>query len=434
MGPTLRLIGKRGWLTSRIFLDVGGVLCGQGPVQKGIGQGVKDRDPFTGFRNQKGVPGMRSEASRKVVTVLTVLACFGLVDSRAAFGQEYTVIDLGTLPGGSASQGRAINDSSQVVGICDSATLGEMRAFLWENNTMQNLGTLGGLLTESLGMNNLGQVVGSSFTAGGANHAFLWESGAMTDLGTLGGDSSMAYGINDSGQIVGMSKTPTDVVNYYAFLWEAGKMINLGTLPGGAGSTASDINNVGQVVGSSDVPGPESHACLWQGGTITDLGTLGGTQGWANAINEAGDVVGQSKDLNGHDHAFLWTPGGGMIDLGTFGGRYSSAHDINNYGQVVGSADMPGDNMRAFIYDSTNGMRDLNDLIPADSGWLLSGAVGINDKGEICGTGENNGQTRAFLLTPSAPCCLPFGLLPMLFLIAAVYLLSSNPWSNNHRP
>jgi hypothetical protein len=44
---------------------------------------------------------------------------------------------------------------------------------------------------------------------------------------------------------------------------------------------------------------------------------------------------------------------------------------------------------------------DLNNLIPADLGWNLLEAWGINNAGQIAGTGSHNGvATHAFLLTP----------------------------------
>jgi hypothetical protein len=46
-------------------------------------------------------------------------------------------------------------------------------------------------------------------------------------------------------------------------------------------------------------------------------------------------------------------------------------------------------------------MADLNSLIPAGSGWVLTGASAINDSGGIVGTGVVNGQAHAFLLTPT---------------------------------
>ena len=40
------------------------------------------------------------------------------------------------------------------------------------------------------------------------------------------------------------------------------------------------------------------------------------------------------------------------------------------------------------------------DLIPADSGWILTAAWDINDAGQIVGVGTLNGEQRGFVLTP----------------------------------
>ena len=68
----------------------------------------------------------------------------------------------------------------------------------------------------------------------------------------------------------------------------------------------------------------------------------------------------------------------------------------------MGSANVPDPEFlvyHAFLYVFGR-MRDLNALIPHGSGWVLSEANGINDVGQIVGTGTKNGQTRAFLLNP----------------------------------
>ena len=44
--------------------------------------------------------------------------------------------------------------------------------------------------------------------------------------------------------------------------------------------------------------------------------------------------------------------------------------------------------------------QDLNALIPAGSGWTLTNAVAVNELGEISGTGDYQGNTRAFRLQP----------------------------------
>jgi probable HAF family extracellular repeat protein len=99
------------------------------------------------------------------------------------------------------------------------------------------------------GLNALGQVVGSTSIEGvGARaHAFRWsESGGMQDLGTLvpGGRFSSPSGINDLGQVAGSSDA-TDGRSHAVRWTESGDLQDLGTLPGGASSGASGINDRG---------------------------------------------------------------------------------------------------------------------------------------------------------------------------------------------
>jgi probable HAF family extracellular repeat protein len=134
-----------------------------------------------------------------------------------------------------------------------------------------------------------------------------------------------------------------------------------------------------------------------------DLGTLdgpsGGTSG-ADAINDLGQIVGSSDSMLGTRAAYFSRHG--VIGLGTLGGL-SDAHAVNNLGQVVGSS-ATSDGNHAFITDLQGGpMLDLNTLIPPNSGWVrLSTADGINDAGQIIGTGVLPGyeNDHAYLLTP----------------------------------
>ena len=125
---------------------------------------------------------------------------------------------------------------------------------------------------------------------------------------------------------------------------------------------------------------------------VEDLGTLGGSRSYASAINDSGQVVGYSNlagDQN--NRAFLYKDGK-MTDLGTLGGTSSEAKGINISGQVVGWSDNSSGQRRGFLYDSANGMKDLNDSIPADLGWSIYEAAGINTDGQIVASSWGNTQ------------------------------------------
>ena len=136
-------------------------------------------------------------------------------------------------------------------------------------------------------------------------------------------------------------------------------MVVLPSLGGLVNNGAFAINDVGQIVGASDLAGDQfQHAVLWASRKNRDLGTL------------AGDVV-------------------------------SAAIAINNLGQFTGvSIDNDG-NIRAFLW--VNGtMLDMNDLIPQPSSLYLLHGFGINDLGQVTGFAFdfNSQEVHAFVATP----------------------------------
>ena len=294
------------------------------------------------------------------------------------------LVDIGTLggpnsgAGGPNLYGEAAVESELAVkdpdneDFCAFGTNLECRGAIWRYGKLTALPRLpGGRNSNAFGVNNLGQVIGWS------------ENGVR--------DSTCAKG------------TPSQVFRYEAVKWGPNGQIQvLRPLPGDTVSFAMGINDFGQAVGSSGTcatqglpPGHVNglHAVLWEAdGTAKDLGRFGDQDHTmsnnASSINDLGDVVGTSEANDGTVHSFLWTKAKGRQDLGTltpaaFLTVAGCCRTVNNLDEVVGfSVDPNG--MTAFRWKDGH-MKDLNTLIPANSPLHLLGAYSINDEGEIAG-------------------------------------------------
>ena len=302
----------------------------------------------------------------------------------------YNIYDLGNLDEIPGSRGMDVNAGRQVVGF----TFFPERAFLYDGGQMQDLGRLD-LGALAFAINDASQVTGES------GHAFLWDSvNGMQDLGTLGGSGSTGRGINNTGKIVGWSDI-SDGSGQHAFLWDSGDgMQDLGTLGDIDSSRAFDVNDNDQVTGLSDIEFGISHAFMWDRvNGMQDLGALGGDASRGLGINNSGQITGAITE-GGVDRAFLWDSINGVQDLGTLGGDSSLGFDINSSGQVVGYAEDSSGERQAFLYNGDS-MLDLCVLSNCiDAGWEnLFEATGINDSGDIAGSGLINGERHAFLAT-----------------------------------
>jgi probable HAF family extracellular repeat protein len=238
-------------------------------------------------------------------------------------GVNDLMTDLGTL-GGPNSEARGINDLGQVVGRADSSTAaGSFRAFVWDSATgMQNLGTFGlpvnpsGLNSgsEANAINNHGEVVGTVYSLwqGMLNNGmqgFRWSpQNGVNLLGPMySGTARQATGINDAGQIVGTSgriNSANVILHWYvatdAFLWQSGTTTSLGFAMNSTSNVNVSINDKGQVVGSH---------YLWESGVHIDLNSVldpaaGVTVSQTAGINDAGQIAGQGM-VNGESHGMV---------------------------------------------------------------------------------------------------------------------------------
>ncbi len=312
-------------------------------------------------------------------------------------GVTYKITAL--YPKADSSYAWGINNRGQVVGDFSISGKSESLAYLWENGTVQVIGTLSDQQAgRASGINALGHVVASAFNGGTETprHAFLWQGGKLERLFS-DKRNSQALAINDKDEVVGTFQTRW--YRSHAFLWIKGKATDLGTLKGGS-SVALAINSNGRVVGYADYSN-DTHGFVWWRGSMLDMGTLGGKASESRGINDRGQVVGGASTVKEETHACLWEKGR-LHDLGTPGKGLCYANAVNNRGQIVGEWMPEGKGVQeshALVWVRQR-LYDLNSLIPKGSGWVLNSAKSINDSGEIVGNGVFRGKFCAFILTP----------------------------------
>jgi probable HAF family extracellular repeat protein len=247
-------------------------------------------------------------------------------------------------------------------------------------------------------LNNLGDVAGrGADSSSGETQAIIWNHGRFKKpkhLGKLhGGEYSSASGINDAGEVAGEANTAESIV---PFVWTPkGLLKRIPLLPGDNCGQGLGINNHGHVAGYSSGP-KGKQAFLWtRSNRVRNLGILpGGNYSSASDINDSDEVVGTSASAAG-ERAVLWTTDGNIRDLGTLPGDTSSEGSaINNNGDVVGYSNGPR-GMRAFLWTEASGMQDLGVLPGGDS----SRALGINDMGTVVGSSTSSSGDRAFIWT-----------------------------------
>ncbi len=171
------------------------------------------------------------------------------------------------------SLGYGINASNHVVGTSKTAK-GRLRAFLFRDGVMLEIGRLGGHNSQALGINASDEVVGKSqVRQTRETHAFLYRNGRTKDLGTLGGDYSVASAINDRGHIVGWATQSRNGRNV-PFIYKKGTMTALPMLDGAVYAMALALNEAGWVVGATEVANTERHAFLYDGTTTFDLNDM----------------------------------------------------------------------------------------------------------------------------------------------------------------
>ncbi len=335
---------------------------------------------------------MFSVKKLSIITVGTVAIGLGSVAPVTA-ASLYNITGLSFLPSD-------INDSAQVVG----------QNYLWQNGNVIDLTTLPGANNSPIfatSINNKGAIVGGGLTATG-QAAFISDGNTISDLpitycNNITFCSASVEDINDSGTVA------ISYDGYLGFIQQSDGTTT--QLLSARGVFNIAVNNQDQVVGSAVFTGG-SAVGLFSGNTTGRQTTLVAAaepesfyrlnRSSANDINDVGDIVGSglvSTSINDSAlEATLWTnPSTPGVSLGTLGGENSEALGINNSQQIVGTSTLTDSSTQhAFLWEDGN-LIDLNSLVDPGIGWELTSAFEINNNGDIIGIGNFNGEQRGFI-------------------------------------
>ena len=190
-------------------------------------------------------------------------------------------------------------------------------------------------------INESGEAAGSArFTTPTIHRRVVtWKAGVVhRELGLPpGAREAEGTGINDRGDVVGHL---TDAVTgrIEAFVHRGGQFTRLQSLPGQFATYAWDINNNGDIAGTSN----GGYPVVWKAGALAPTALPVPVGRYPRAvwrINDQGDVVGSTTGIYPvFNSAVLWR-NGEFIDLGVLPtGSEAYAYDINNAGVIVGTS------------------------------------------------------------------------------------------------
>jgi probable HAF family extracellular repeat protein len=283
----------------------------------------------------------------------------------AQIWRNSTLESIGAYPGGTVTYAHAINSSGKVVGIASGNNLPTALGFLWQDGQWTDLSTftpsqvgqkISGASTPRV-INDAGVIAGDAgwyleVCKGYWGYATVWSNGVVRKLGLISQPptpcdidaSSLAYGINQLGHVVGVSYSARS--DFEAFVWREGEMQGLGFLEGGKFSEAFGIGDNGWVVGKSTTaanPSGRFHAALWKDGQAIDLHPSNAISSEARAVNSSGQVLINASGGG----VFVWQEGKfypiqDLVPPNSFYASDLTLLDINDRGQILGVLNSQG--------------------------------------------------------------------------------------------
>jgi len=313
--------------------------------------GASDATAASGYRL---IPIVSDDDTPIAVTDLNergeVVGVKGEIEVRRAFrwrNGRYTDIHELAAPGYEFSESTGLNDDGVIVGGrsgspgYDGFRLQGTRVFPVSVREQETF-------VFPVDINNRGEMIVDSFGGEGGGSYFIRRDGTAELLPALpgGSETMLAIDLNDRGAVAGSVIVPSATV---AVLWQNGTLTEVASGLNARTSTAYDVNNRNQVVGSAQLPGLGDRAFIWQNGRATLLSAPTPAATTLNSsalnINDWGAIVGevQVSEPDNRRYATLWINGRPLLletliraddPLKPYV-RLENASKINDRGEIV---------------------------------------------------------------------------------------------------
>jgi hypothetical protein len=259
--------------------------------------------------------------------------------------------------------------------------------------TFATINVPGAVTSSGTGVNDQGAVVGNlTKTSGGPSQSWLLFQGNFSFFTFPGSSSTTAGNINNNSQIVGsFVKSGFE----HGFVVHNGNFQQIDVPFANNGTLATGIDNKGDIVGFFRDPSTNlSRSFLRQpNGTFTKFTFPGSVSTEARGMNVNSIIVGTYKlgDVMGVDHGFMVKNGSFMtIDFPT--AVNTRPGDINDSNEIVGTYTLSDNSVHGFVL-----VLATNTFITIDRpSATVTSIAGVNNNDQITGSNGTAPNTTAF--------------------------------------
>ncbi len=284
----------------------------------------------------------------RLIVAATAALCFA---ASTAFASDYTNFQTINNPGdANFNQLLGINNAGTIAGYFGDGTVVPNNGYTWTATggfVAENVP--GAVQTQVIGINNTGTTVGFSVDATGNNTGFVHTSTGFTtpitnpSTPTAAPTTNQLLGVNDHNLAAGFYFTSGGTPQGYIYNISSKSFTSL---PGAVPTTATGINNAGDISGIA-VIGGNNEGLYYNGKVTAYFEAPGSTNTGFFGLNNEGMAIGYYVDAAGLTHGLVYNvlsgswytvddPNASTSTTPAFGVTGTTINGINDLGQLVG--------------------------------------------------------------------------------------------------